>query len=728
MSELGFTINENLRETLENQYLQPGEDVPQMLRRVADFVAFGEESLSYNEKETLSDQYYETMAEGLWMPSSPFLMNAGTKIPMLFACFVLNIEDDLNSIFGTLHKAAVVHKMGGGTGYSFSKLRAEGSPIRSTGGTSSGVLSFLDLYDYAAGRVKQGGRRRAANLGSLKIDHEQILDFIDAKKEEGPLSNFNLSVEIPDWFMEKVRSGEDYDLLDFEGKPVKRLNAADVFRKIVENNWTSAEPGVLFVDNINRDNKLKHLGLINTTNPCGEQPLLPWEACDLAAVNLGKFVRDGEVDQARLADIVNLITCFLDTAIDVTVFPTPEIEAGVKRTRKIGIGITGLHDMLAKLGLSYDSKAGLEMAESIMKLIAKEAAKASIKLAGEKGVPDGWYGSEWEKEGIQIRNLCRTTIAPTGTSGLIVGANSFGCEPFFPLVHERATRGYKYIYVNETFKEIAIRENFYSDELLDKIIANGGSVQGLKEVPEEWQKVFKINTEIGPKDHIIMQSVLQQYVDGGISKTINMPADSTIEDVYEAYMLAWSGGCKGLTIYRQGTRMGVVNTVKTEEKPATEFDSKSRPEFLLGVTSKIQSGCGKIWVTVNAHNSRIWEVFCTTGADGGCTSNIEEIARQISLNCRWGVPIEEIIDQLQSPKCARAISNKDCDVKSCSDAIARRVKDFLAIYDSEEWNRFSNSILTRSEQSKPEPSVSDEKSFVQELMDLGGGCRSGNCL
>jgi ribonucleoside-diphosphate reductase alpha chain len=720
-------INPNIQETLNSQYLQPGETVEDMLWRVANFVAGVEGRYGWDKQKisNLTVEYFNTMDRGYWLPSSPFLMNAGTKLPMLDACFVLGIEDDTPSIFDTLKKAAIVHKMGGGTGFDFSPLRAKGASIATTGGTSTGVLSFMRLFDLEGEVIKQGGRRRSANLAGLRVDHPEILDFIDAKLDKSSFNNFNFSVIIPNWFMHKVRANESYDLIDHKGEIVESLNAREVFLRIVKNNWECAEPGVLFRDNMNSRNRLLHLGEISVTNPCGEQPLLPWEACNLASINLEEAVRDGEIDWEWLEGLTRLITRFLDSAIDATRYPTTEIEEAVKKTRKIGIGIMGLHGMLIKLGLKYNSLEGRDKAQEVMAAIASSAEGASRELAKEKGSPPGWVGSKWEKEGIKIRNLALTSIAPTGTIGLILDTSSYGCEPIFKIVYARDTRGISYKWVNPLFEKIAREEGWYSEELVEEIIDNGGKVTGLKSVPKRWRDLFLTAEEIAPSDHIRMQAYLQDYVDGGISKTINMPEDSTIDDIYDAYMEAWALGCKGITIYRAGSREGVMRTI--ENTKITSKDPKSeRPEFLIGVTSKIQSGCGKIWVTINPFKSRIREVFCTTGADGGCSSNIEEIARQISLNCWYDVPIEEVIDQLESPKCARAIANKNSEAKSCSDAIAKRLKAFLEIYNPEEWDRLLQELLARGNRpGRRGRELKQGDDFLDDIINIG--CRSGNC-
>jgi ribonucleoside-diphosphate reductase alpha chain len=750
-------INPNIQETLEAQYLQTIgnklETPEEMLQRAANFVAGAESQWGWSEEriEALASNYFTTMNEGYWLPSSPFLMNAGTSVPMLGACFVLSIEDNTPSIFETLKRAAVVHKMGGGTGFEFSPLRAKGSPIKSTGGTSTGVLSFISLFDAEGKVIKQGGRRRSANLAGLRIDHPEILDFINAKLEKGAFENFNFSVIIPDWFMKRLEEDGVYNLLDHNGDVVNVLSAREVFIKIVENNWKCAEPGVLFLDNLNKDNKMIHLGEIRVTNPCGEQPLRPEEACNLASINLEAIVQTignpPRIDYTKVDLVTSLVTRFLDSSIDVNMFPLPEIEAAVKETRKIGIGILGLHGLLIKLGERYDTQRGRELAKQIMERISQRSIETSILLGKQKGVPSGWQGSQWEKRGMTVRNLAHTSIAPTGTIGMLLDVSSYGCEPIFKVVHARKTRGIDYRWINPLFEKIAREEGWFSEELLEQIINNEGRVTGLSSVPQKWRDLFITADEIAPIDHIKMQAALQEVVDGGISKTINMPADATISQVYEAYMQAWKLGCKGLTIYREGSREGVLTTidpkvsegidlgVKLRNSIETPIEPKAtRPDILLGVTSKIQSGCGKLWITINPYSGQIWEVFASTGSDGGCTSNIQEIARLSSLLCREGVDIAKVIDQLRSTKCARAIANPNCKVKSCSDAIAKKIEEFLAMSNRVDWDTILAKLQNqgtgiRRELAAGKDVISDyvieEKDFIKELTNLG--CRSGNC-
>lgn len=706
----------------ERQYYQQGEDLEAMFMRVAKCVAGAERKHGHSEQfiDSLTEQYYEAQSNQEFLPSSPFYMNAGTEVQMLSACFVCGIEDNMESIFDTLKKAALIHKDGGGTGFDFSKLRHKGAIIKSTGGTSSGVLSFARLYDLEGEIVKQGGKRRAANMGALRVDHPEILSFIDAKRNEGVFENFNFSVLIPNWFMEKVQRGETYDLMDYNGYITETLNARDVFKRIVKNNWESGEPGILYIDNINQGNKLKHLGLITVTNPCGEVPLLPWEACTLGSINLDKIVIDGSIDWEKLEDLVRLGVRFLDSSIDVNKFPLPEITEAVMNTRKIGLGVMGLHSMLIRLGIKYNSAEGRSKAGEVLEFMREVAIDTSIDLANKKGVPKGWYGSDWEREGIKLRNLCLLSIAPTGTITMIANSPTAGAEPAFPWVQERIIMDRPYKIINPLLEELGRQEGWFSDNLIDSIIRNKGSVQGITTLPKKWRDLMLIGGEVSPEDHVLMQSTLQRHVDLSISKTVNMPETATIEDVERVYMLAHREGCKGITIYRENSRRGVIRTIKINR--ANTGDPKdNRPEVLIGVTMKVASGCGKLWVTINPFDGKIWEIFASTGSDGGCTSNIQQISRLSSLACREGIPVERVIDQLRSVPCSKALANRKCDVSSCSDAIAKQMETFLEIYNPVEWDKFMKTLFKKLD-SRLDQSDSYEKDYNRMA-----GCKSGTC-
>ena len=731
-------INPNVRETLENQYLQPGETPEGMLRRVADYVASADEKyLGAEETKKLADTYYNAMNEGLFLPSSPFLMNAGTKVPMLSACFVVGMRDSMDSIFQAIKDAAIIHKMGGGTGFDFSALRGTGAEIRSTGGTSSGVLSFLNIFNAEAEAVKQGGRRRAANMGTLRIDHPDILEFIQCKNDKSHYTNFNLSVLVPDSFMKAVENDEEYELIDPAFGPTgKFLKARDVFDLVVTSAWTGAEPGIIFLDTVNNNPYTAHLGQISCTNPCGEIPLLPGEACNLASLNLDNFVDEkGNMDWTKLQHITKLVTRFLDSAIDVNSFPLDSIKEAVYRTRKLGVGIMGLHGALIKMGYEYDSPEGREVASKIMETIEEAAFTMSNTLAVSKGVPDGWYGSKWEDEDTPVRNLTRITIAPTGTISMLLDASSSGCEPIFSIMYRRLTRGIEYTWINPLFKEIADKSDWYTPEVEQQILDNNGTLTGIAEIPENIQRLFKTAGEISPKGHVLMQAALQEYVDNSISKTVNMPNDATVDDVKNIYMLAWKKGCKGITVYRDGSLQGVLNSIKDDQKEQVHLevepgvDPKTlRPQTLIGVTTKIQSGCGKIWLTINPFKDRVWEVFASAGAEGGCSSNIQEISRLCSLLFREGVDKAKILDQLRSVKCPHAIASKHCNVKSCSDAIARQLEDFLSKFDPAQWEEFRVSLESPQQKelgSEPQVVEPEGNPILADMKHQG--CRNGKC-
>jgi len=742
-----FKTPDYIKEVLDNQYFQPSDkgDFTRLVDRVVDFVVGAEVKFGTPAREikAFKKEMREAILTKKWIPSTPFLMNAGTQNPMLFACFVLGIDDSISSIFQSLHDAALIHKMGGGTGFDLSKIRGRGTPVSSTGGKASGVLSFMQLFDCEAEVIKQGGKRRSANLGSLRIDHPEIIDFINAKVDKKKFQNFNLSIQIPDWFMRKV-TGEDpdptYHVRDGSGEPTNlvgkdtgKLDAREVFNLMVSNSWACGDPGVLFVDAINRANPM--LGdhhIIRTTNPCGEIPLEDHEACNLTSINLSEFVvQNGDdeptVDWIELGRIVANAIRFMDDAIEVSSYPLPEIEKKVKYTRKLGLGIMGLQGMLIKLGLAYDTPEATEKASEVMKYINDVAFETSTKLAESRGVPEGWYESKYCVDGIKVRNLTRTCIAPTGTISMILDAVSSGCEPIFALVYKRNILGQIKNMVNPLFREIGEQEGWLTEEVIEKVAKNRGRATGVDEIPAKWQRLFITAREIDPKDHVAMQAALQPYVDNSISKTVNIPQETEVSAVKDIIIRAWSMGCKGITIYRDGSLTGVLTTEKVET-----LDAGTRPELLIGLTTKIQSGCGKIWVTINPYKGRIREVFATAGSDGGCTANIQTISRLISSGARHNIPIQEIIDQLKSVKCSRAIANNKCRVQSCSDAIARQLEQFLALYRQEEWDDLLNKLNERvsSLQDKtvflPKIEVDGPIISLEEL-NKASGCRSGYC-
>jgi ribonucleoside-diphosphate reductase alpha chain len=572
-------LNMNAIKVLENRYLlkddlgrvieSPGE----MFRRVARNVA--QADLIYNpdtDIEATADEFYELMASLYFLPNSPTLMNAGTELQQLSACFVLPVEDSMEGIFGALHSMALIHQSGGGTGFSFSRLRPAGDIVKSTKGVASGPISFMRIFDVSTDVVKQGGRRRGANMAILRYDHPDIEEFISSKEKEGFLDNFNISVAVNDKFMEAVKVGAEYNLVNpRNSKVVKKLNARHVFDRIVNMAWRTGDPGLIFLDRINRDNPTPALGEIESTNPCGEQPLLPYESCNLGSINLARMVKLDENDKAmidwdKLRDTIHKAVHFLDNVIDMSKFPVDEIGKMVRGNRKIGLGVMGFADLLVQLGIPYDSEDAVALADDVMGFINEEARKASVTLAEKRGSFPNFPGSIWEQRGYKcIRNATLTTIAPTGTISIIAGASS-GIEPLFAISYIRNVMdGTELLEVNPYFEETAKKRGFYSKDLMVKI-ARSGSIQGIIEIPEDVRRVFVTSHDIAPEWHVRIQAAFQRHVDNAVSKTVNLPNDATLEDIRRIYFMAYELGCKGITVYRYGSKSEqVLNIIETPE-------------------------------------------------------------------------------------------------------------------------------------------------------------------
>lgn len=554
------------RYLLKDEYGRVIETPEEMFRRVAKTVASAER-LYGGDPARWEDRFFDVMTNLRFLPNSPTLMNAGKDIGQLAACFVLPVDDSMQSIFDTLKNAALILQSGGGTGFSFSKLRPKTDIVRSTGGIASGPVSFMKIYNTATEVIKQGGARRGANMGILRVDHPDILEFIKIKRSEGELTNFNISVAITDAFMEALKKDEEYELINPRSKKVAgRLKAREVFEEIVASAWETGDPGLVFIDRINRFNPTPHIGEMESTNPCGEQPLLPYEACILGSLNLSKYVKDPplfspekgkidiekHIDYETLSEDIKTTVRFLDNAIDVNKYPLPAIESMHKGNRKIGLGVMGWADMLILLGIRYDSQQAFSLARQIMRFISETSKAASVALAEERGPFPNFKGSTYDLNGKPpIRNATTTTIAPTGTLSIIADCSS-GIEPLFAIAYKRLILDTELTEINKYFFRIARERGFYSSELEEEVIKRG-SLKGIKGIPAEIKRIFRTAHEIPTEDHIEMQAAFQKFTDNAVSKTINMPRKAKKEDVYRAFMLAYEKGLKGITIFRYGT-------------------------------------------------------------------------------------------------------------------------------------------------------------------------------
>ena len=558
--ELKLTVN--AVSVLERRYLvrdssgRAIETPSQMFQRIAKAIAAPDVQYENPDKAALAEQdFYKLMASLEFLPNSPTLMNAGTRLGQLSACYVLPVQDSIVDIFNTVRDMAVIHQTGGGTGFSFSKLRPKGDFVGSTGGIASGPISFMRVFDTATDVIKQGGRRRGANMAILRVDHPDIIEFTTAKEREDFLTNFNLSVAVTDAFMEAVEKGQDFELINPRtNSPVRRINARNLWTLIVTSAWKTGDPGLVFIDEINRHNPTPELGQIESTNPCGEQPLLPNESCNLGSINLARFVSSEGVDWDRLRDCVRKSIHFLDNVIGANKYPTPDVERLTKANRKIGLGVMGFADALIKMNVPYNSDEALRCGEEIMKFIQIEGHKKSIEIGEDRGSFPDFAGSIWKKLGYKaMRNATVTTVAPTGTIGIIAGVSS-GIEPLFAVAFVRnVMEGTQLTEVNPEFERVAKERGFYSQELISEI-ARTGSISGISEIPEDIRKLFVTAFDISPEWHVRMQAAFQKYVDNAVSKTINFPNEATPDEVERAYWLAYRLKCKGITVYRYGSK------------------------------------------------------------------------------------------------------------------------------------------------------------------------------
>ena len=839
-------LTDNAIKVLERRYLNKDlhgnvvETAQDMFRRVAKTIASADEIYGNSNISELENKFYDMMTNLEFLPNSPTLMNAGNDLGQLSACFVLPIDDSMEGIFDAVKQAALIHKSGGGTGFSFSRLRPKGSMVKTTGGVASGPVSFIKVFNSATEAVKQGGTRRGANMAILRIDHPDILEFIQCKKNNLDITNFNISVGITEEFMKAVEAGREYSLIDPHTKmSAGSLNARDIFDLIVEMAWTNGEPGIIFLDRLNKDNVTPELGEIESTNPCvtgdtlvetangrvridgitetevlsidggyykatafktgikpvyilrvkggfelkltsdhrvmtirgwkesselgsedvikvykngefmysefdsfeyigeevvydmtedinhlfiannivvhncGEQPLLPYESCNLGSINLSKMIisTEGEfqVDYEKLEKIIKLSVHFLDNVIDINKYPLPDIDRVTKSTRKIGLGVMGFADLLVRLKIPYNSEKAVSIAEEIMGFIDIKSKEESRALAVIRGPFPATSSSIYKDD--CIRNATTTTIAPTGTISIIAGCSS-GVEPLFAISYIRNVMDNdELLEVHPIFEEVAKQKGFFNNGLM-KLIADQGTLSHIM-VPDEIKKVFVTAHDIKPEWHIRMQSAFQKHTDNAVSKTVNFNHDATRDQVKEVFILAYELGCKGVTIYRDGSRdsqvlnIGSIN--KDEKTESSKVLPRERPEITTGITEKVRVGCGNLYITVNYDDKGICEVFTNVGRAGGCPSQSEATSRLISIALRSGMDVSEIIGQLKGIRCHSTLrqksNNKDIKVLSCPDAIAKTVEKVLNIqvintfdkYDSEGVGEVSNDIMPLSE-------------------------------
>ena len=692
-------ISENAKAVLEKRYLirdeqgRPQETVDELFDRVSRAIAEADKNFDPQaDIDAVAKQFRDMMTNLEFLPNSPTLMNAGRPLGQLSACFVLPVGDSMEDIFTSIKNAALIHKSGGGTGFSFSRLRAKGATVNSTGGVASGPVSFMKVFNAASEAVKQGGTRRGAIKGILRVDHPDILEFISCKNNTAEITNFNISVGITEAFMKAVENDEDYELIDPSTKQVtNKLNAKTVFAAIVQSAWQTGEPGIIFLDRLNRDNAVPSQGEIESTNPCGEQPLLPYESCNLGSINLvAHLKKSGErylLDWDKLRDTIRKAVHFLDNVIEVNKYPLPEIAETTLATRKIGLGLMGFADMLLYLGIPYNSEQGVTMGNEIMEMINRIGHEASAQLAQERGAFP-LFGESIYRDGTPLRNATVTTIAPTGTLSIIANVSS-GVEPVFAYAYIRNVMDNTHlIETNHILQERLEAAGLYNEALMHEIVEKG-SLAHVDGIPEDIKRVFVCAHDISPIWHVKMQAAFQEHTDNAVSKTVNFPNSATKDDVEEVYWLAYKLGCKGITIYRDGSRAEQVlniGAVKDDQGNPIQDEAdfsyghllpRPRPDVTTGVTEKVRIGCGNLYITVNYDEKGICEVFTSTGKSGGCPSQSEATARLVSVGIRSGIDPQEIIQQLKGIRCPSTIRQPGLGVTSCPDAIARVLEKVL---------------------------------------------------
>lgn len=659
------------------------ETVEEMCWRVAWELARSEVKFGKMREQIIETarNYYKLMLNRWFLPNSPTLMNAGKNNGLQYsACYVIPVPDSLEGIFDGIKWQGLIHQSGGGTGFSFSKLRAKGSRVRTSMGVASGPVSFMKVYNEATQQIKQGGTRRGANMGILRVDHPDILEFIHCKDDDKGITNFNISVTLTDKFMQALAKDEEFELIAPDTQqPTGKLSARKVWDEIAQSAWKTGDPGLVFIDRINQSssNPIRADGWeVESTNPCGEQPLYPFDACNLGSIFLKYFVKDGQVDWEKLKDAVHTSVKMLDSVIEMNPFPLPQIAETVRKIRRIGLGIGGWADILVELGIPYDSQLALDLAEKLMKFINDEGHLASQNLALDRGPFPLWKQSIYKD--IPMRNSTVTTIAPTGSIGILAD-NSGGCEPLFAIAYQHIvkTENRTLTFVNPKLEEVARARGFYSEELMKKV-ADHGTIRDISEIPADVRATFGTAHEIAPQWHVKTQAAFQKHTDNGVSKTINLRHESTVEDIKKAYMMAWDTGCMGITVFRDGCKNEQVLNLGVNNIPDVQT-IKPRPVKVEGATYRIETPLGTAFVTVN-HDSdgNPFELFLTIGKAGSeVAAMAEALGRLISTTLRFGnhLPAKErareIMEQLMGIGGSRSVGFGPNKIRSLPDAVAK---------------------------------------------------------
>ena len=733
-------LTQNAMTVLEKRYLRKDlrgnvmEMPDEMFRRVAKNIAQGDQHYEPRvDLPSVEEEFYDLMASLDFLPNSPTLMNAGRELQQLSACFVLPVGDSMEDIFDAVKQMALIQKSGGGTGFSFSRIRPRNDTVGSTHGISSGPVSFMRVFDAATETVKQGGTRRGANMGILRVDHPDIVDFIQCKEEDHQFNNFNISVAATGAFMEAVKRGGEYPLRNPRtGERVRSLHASEVFEKIVYHAWKNGDPGIIFIDRMNEDNPTPGVGEIESTNPCGEQPLLPYESCNLGSINLSRMVKDGAIDWEKLGSVTEKAVHFLDNVIDLNRYTLSQIEARTKGNRKIGLGVMGFADLLVQLGVAYNDPEALRIGEKLMAFIQERGRTASRELGLKRGSFPNFDSSRLKGRWDAMRNATVTTIAPAGTISIIAGASS-GIEPIFALAFIRhVLEGKELLEINPFFEGMAKKEGLYSEDLM-KRVAQNGNIQNLQDVPKGIKSLFVTAHDISPEDHVRMQAAFQKYTDNAVSKTVNFPSEATVEEVAKVYLLAYELGCKGVTIYRDRSRTSQVlykgavaqglDQSGDGESASPERRPKAREDVIHGSTRKVRTGCGNLYVTVNEdEEGNLFEIFNQIGKAGGCAaSQSEAIGRLVSLGLRSGIEPEMIIRQLKGISCHAPAWYREGKILSCSDGVAKAIEWHLQLKEETSMPDFSTDGQVSGGQSSGARNPSSSHVFLRGACPECGG-------